>query len=253
MFKLLALLATGLSAVQAYTTPGAYPAYLLPGNGFVTPGLAEQVPAGSPYTVTWDGTGLSNNIAILLLRGPADNVLPLYAIADGIPNTGSFVWTPSTDLEPDVTHYALQLIDNESSKFQWSAQFGISNPSYGSTPSSSAAPPPATSSKPYGGKPSGPPKSDMPPPPSTGYAKPTGGWSGPPPSYPETNCTTSTYATATSAPVKATSTSTLYKSTSYAAPPAASGYAGPLSNDAGRFGLNAASALIAVGAAAFLL
>jgi hypothetical protein len=216
------------------------------GNSIFTPGLDQIVPVGSPFTVTWSTGGFSNDIALVLLRGPSTNILPLYAIADGIANTGSFSWTPSADLEPDVTHYGLQIIDNASGSFQWSTQFGISNPSYGG--SSSSAPPPSTTSSKPSGKPSSPPSKsdDMPPPPP-----PSGKPSGPPPSggsYPESNCTsTYTHTSTITAPyVKTTSTS-------YAVPPVPTGYTGPLSNNAGRYAVSAAAAMIAAGAVAFLL
>ena len=48
-------------------------------------------------------------------------------LAEGAPNTGTFVWTPATDLEDDVTHYGLQLIADNTGFYQWSTQFGISN------------------------------------------------------------------------------------------------------------------------------
>ena len=42
------------------------------------------------------------------------------------------MWTPSTSLEPDVTHYGLQIIVDGTGEYQYSTQFGISNPSYNS-------------------------------------------------------------------------------------------------------------------------
>ena len=57
-------------------------------------------------------------------------MVPIACITESIPNTGKFVWTPSTSLEPDVTHYGLQIIVDGTGEYQYSTQFGISNPSY---------------------------------------------------------------------------------------------------------------------------
>ncbi|KAL2826824.1 Ser-Thr-rich glycosyl-phosphatidyl-inositol-anchored membrane family-domain-containing protein [Aspergillus cavernicola] len=120
-----------VAVATAYTTPD----YSIPpsGNPILTPGLQELVPAGQPYTITWDAT-TEGLISLVLLRGPSTNVVPLAAIAENIQNTGSYVWTPSTTLEPDVTHYGLLLVVETGANkgaYQWSTQFGIENPNYG--------------------------------------------------------------------------------------------------------------------------
>ncbi|GIK00095.1 hypothetical protein Aspvir_004110 [Aspergillus viridinutans] len=108
------------------------------GNAIVKPGLNEQVPAGKPYTIEWDPT-TTGPVSLVLLRGPSNNVLPIATLADSIPNSGSFSWTPSTSLEPDTTHYGLMLVVEGTGQYQYSTQFGISNPDYtGSTSSSSS-------------------------------------------------------------------------------------------------------------------
>jgi hypothetical protein len=72
--------------------------------------------------------------------------VPLSTIVTGIVNSGSFVWTPSSSLEADVTHYGLQLIDDVTGQYQYSTQFGISKgPECNGVVASSAA------STPYGG------------------------------------------------------------------------------------------------------
>jgi hypothetical protein len=110
----------GLAA--AYHQPVGEPT----GNPIATPGLNEIVPAGEAFEITWNPT-TTNTVSLVLLRGPSTNVQPLYAIVEGISNTGSFSWTPSTELEADVTHYGLQIIDDVNGQFQYSTQFGISN------------------------------------------------------------------------------------------------------------------------------
>jgi hypothetical protein len=84
------------------------------------------VPACKAFTITWQPT-TPNSVSLILLRGPATNVVPLGApIVTGIANSGSFVWTPSASLEADTTHYGLQLIDDITGQYQYSTQFGIS-------------------------------------------------------------------------------------------------------------------------------
>ena len=100
--------------------------------------LPQIVPAGTPFEITWDPT-TTNTVSLVLLRGPSTNVVPLYAIVEGIANTGSYSWTPSTDLEADVTHYGLEIIDDVNGQYQYSTQFGISNDYVSSSSSSSAA------------------------------------------------------------------------------------------------------------------
>ncbi|KAL4952457.1 Ser-Thr-rich glycosyl-phosphatidyl-inositol-anchored membrane family-domain-containing protein [Aspergillus filifer] len=120
-----------VAAVSAYTTPdySVGPS----GNAILTPGLNDLVTAGEKYTITWDPT-TSGDVSLVLLRGPSTNVVPMYAIAENIGNSGSFDWTPSTDLEPDTTHYGLLLVVESGPNkgaYQWSTQFGVKNTHYG--------------------------------------------------------------------------------------------------------------------------
>ncbi|KAL4810749.1 Ser-Thr-rich glycosyl-phosphatidyl-inositol-anchored membrane family-domain-containing protein [Aspergillus unguis] len=132
---------TGLiSALVAMATAYTTPDYSVgpSGNAILTPGLQEQVPAGKPYTITWDPT-TEGTVSLVLLRGPSTNVQPLYALAESIPNNGHYQWTPSTDLEADVTHYGLLLVVESGPNkgaYQWSTQFGIKNPVSGHKESS---------------------------------------------------------------------------------------------------------------------
>ncbi|KAF2711907.1 hypothetical protein K504DRAFT_489684 [Pleomassaria siparia CBS 279.74] len=95
------------------------------GNPITAP-LIEIVPACKEFTIQWTPT-TPNTVSLLLLRGPSSNVVPIGApLAEGIANSGSFKWTPSSDLEADTTHYGLQLIDDVTGQYQYSTQFGIS-------------------------------------------------------------------------------------------------------------------------------
>ncbi|KAI9673584.1 MAG: hypothetical protein M1817_002220 [Caeruleum heppii] len=134
---LLALLSGAVALSAAYTTPvGDSPV----GNAILTPAMGEPVPAGRPYTIKWDPT-TEGTVTILLLRGPSTNIKPLYPIVEKITNLGSYIWTPSTSLEADTTHYGIQIIDDESGQYQYSSQFGIKNdnPTTSSTTSSSVS------------------------------------------------------------------------------------------------------------------
>lgn len=101
-------------------------------------GLNQIVPAGVPFTITWQPTS-TGPISLVLLRGPSTNVLPIACINESIPNSGSLSWTPPTSLEPDVTHYGLQIIDDGTGDYQYSTQFGISNPAYGQSTTTSSS------------------------------------------------------------------------------------------------------------------
>ncbi|KAK5165631.1 hypothetical protein LTR04_001180 [Oleoguttula sp. CCFEE 6159] len=132
--SIFSLFAAGLATLaSAYTTPVGDPS----GNPISRPGLNEIVPVGTPYTVTWNPT-TPGTVTLVLLRGPSTNIVPLYTIAEQIPNTGAFVWTPATTLEADTTHYGIQLIVDATGQYQYTTQFGISNPSVPSSSSSSS-------------------------------------------------------------------------------------------------------------------
>lgn len=132
--KLLSVFAATLAVASAYTTPVGDPQ----GNPIYKPGLDEQVPAGQPYTITWTPT-TQDTVTLLLLQGPSNNVVPLYPIAESIDNTGTYVWTPSTDLAPGTSGYGIQLICDDTGEYQYSTQFGISNPNYTGGNSTSAS------------------------------------------------------------------------------------------------------------------
>ncbi|PKY04289.1 hypothetical protein P168DRAFT_155607 [Aspergillus campestris IBT 28561] len=111
------------------------------GNSISNPSLDEVVPAGKPYTITWKPT-TKGPVSLVLLRGPSTNVQPIATIAEQIENTGKYEWTPSTSLEPDVTHYGLLIVVENTRQYQWSTQFGISNKDFaeGSDPATKPTP-----------------------------------------------------------------------------------------------------------------
>ncbi|CZT22451.1 uncharacterized protein RCC_08321 [Ramularia collo-cygni] len=160
-FSLFSLFTAGLACMvpfaAAYTQPvGAEPK----GNPISQPGLNSLVPAGEGFTITWKPT-TEGPVTLILLKGPATNLKLESVIVEGTENDGSYTWTPSTSLEPtaDATGYGIQLIVDsgaEKGQYQYTTQFGISNPEYkesssSSSSSSSAAPSSSAASAPsYG-------------------------------------------------------------------------------------------------------
>ncbi|KAM5431794.1 hypothetical protein MferCBS31731_007707 [Microsporum ferrugineum] len=138
--KFTLLVAAFAAVVSAVTPPDVSQAPS--GNPIMTPGLDQQVPVGKPFPITWQPT-THGRVSILLLRGPSTNVRPISVIAESIENTGSFSWTPPTDLENDHTHYGIQIIVEGTGQYQYSTQFGVENhhkPSKPSKPSEPAKP-----------------------------------------------------------------------------------------------------------------
>ncbi|KAF2274434.1 uncharacterized protein EI97DRAFT_451746 [Westerdykella ornata] len=101
------------------------------GNPITRP-LNEAVEAGKPFTITWQPTEPGHTVSLLLLKGPSNNVVPVgEPIAEGIPNSGSLVWTPPAEFGPGITEttgYGIQIIDDVTGKYQYSTQFGITVP-----------------------------------------------------------------------------------------------------------------------------
>lgn len=123
-----------------------------PAGNPITRPLNEIVPACKAFTITWQPT-TTNTVSLLLLKGPSTNVVPIQTLAEGINNSGSFVWTPASTLEATTTPtgYGLQLIDDVNGQYQYSTQFGISKEDCVIVVSSSSVAPvsssaPATSS-----------------------------------------------------------------------------------------------------------
>lgn len=116
---------------------------MLQGNPISQPGLNSLVPAGEGFTITWKPT-TDGPVTLLLLKGPATNLKLESVIVEGTENDGSYVWTPSTSLEPtaDATGYGIQLIVDsgaDKGQYQYTTQFGISNPEYKEESSSSSS------------------------------------------------------------------------------------------------------------------
>ncbi|CAG8049441.1 unnamed protein product [Penicillium nalgiovense] len=132
--------ATAFSALVAVAAAYTAPDYSQnpSGNAIVSPGLDEIVPEGKTYTIKWTPT-TTGPISLVLLRGPSTNVVPLKTLAESIPNSGEFKWTPGSDLEADTTHYGLLLVVEGTGQYQYSTQFGISAAAGSGSSSSSSS------------------------------------------------------------------------------------------------------------------
>lgn len=92
----------------------------------------SRVPLADPdLQITWNPT-TQGTVTLVLLKGPSENAVPQYAIVEKTENDGSYVWTPSTDLEASegAKGYGIQLIDDATGQYQYTTQFGISNPKH---------------------------------------------------------------------------------------------------------------------------
>lgn len=102
----LAAFSPAVSAV--FTAVGESPS----GNAIYTPSLHETVPVGTAFSITWDAT-TSGNVSLQLCHGPSTDCVITKTLADNIVNSGSFSWTPTTDLEPSTTTgygYGIELV-----------------------------------------------------------------------------------------------------------------------------------------------
>ncbi|EEA21737.1 hypothetical protein TMatcc_008839 [Talaromyces marneffei ATCC 18224] len=128
--KFLAIAAGLVASVSAYTYPtpfnptasGAGPS----GNPLYTPDTTHPVTLDAPYQITWDPT-TPGPVALVLCKGPSTNCEPILTIADQVPNSGEFTWTPS-GLEPSATSaggYGIMLIDYATEAYQYTTQFGV--------------------------------------------------------------------------------------------------------------------------------
>lgn len=95
------------------------------GNPTITPATGEVVPGCKPYTLSWTPT-TPGTVSIEIISGATQGTLqPAGVVAAGIPNSGSFVWTPASALGANaVTGYKI-LVDG-SEQFQFSVPFSVS-------------------------------------------------------------------------------------------------------------------------------
>ncbi|TGZ78329.1 hypothetical protein EX30DRAFT_158753 [Ascodesmis nigricans] len=97
-------------------------------NAVLSPNTKEPVTAGSPFTITWETGNVEGTISLVLLKGPAVNIIPQFAIAQSIPNTGSYTWDVPADLEATETTeagYGIRIDIDATGNYQYSTQFGV--------------------------------------------------------------------------------------------------------------------------------
>ncbi|EFR03106.1 extracellular serine-threonine rich protein [Nannizzia gypsea CBS 118893] len=131
------LVVAALAAVASAVTPPNY-SQSPSGNPIFTPGSQELVPAGSPYTISWKPT-TQRPVSVMLLHGCPKNCMPVATLAEGIPNTGSLPWTPSTSLVGDSA-YGLLIVVEGTGEYQYSTNFGIKNDQPHNPPKHSSVP-----------------------------------------------------------------------------------------------------------------
>ncbi|KAI0610391.1 GPI anchored serine-threonine rich protein [Pyrenophora tritici-repentis] len=135
--KAIVIFFAGLAAAQKHAPVGE------PKGNPISKPLNEIVPACKPFTITWEPT-TPNTVSILLLKGPSTNVVKFGpALAEGIANSGTLSWTPSSDLEETATAqgYGIQIIDDVTGQYQYSTQFGISKKECGAASSAPVSTP----------------------------------------------------------------------------------------------------------------
>ncbi|KAL9006946.1 MAG: hypothetical protein Q9188_000322 [Gyalolechia gomerana] len=125
-FSVAAIVSASLAGFAAAQTCSTKPVGDNPSGNPISAPLNQIVKAGTPFTITWTPT-TTGTVSIVLLRGPSTNVQPIGCLVDNIANSGKFVWTPSSSLEADVTHYGIQIIVSGTGQYQYSTQFGVSN------------------------------------------------------------------------------------------------------------------------------
>ena len=216
-FSLFSLFTAGLACLVPFASAYTQPTGDAPeGNPLYTPGLNDVVPVDQEYGITWQPT-TEGTVTLLLLKGPATNLKVLYPIVEKIPNSGNYFWVPSDKLEPGDTGYGIQLIDDATGQYQYTTQFGISNPDWSGSSSSSSS----SSASPTGYTSSGSSASPSGYAQSTGTWSHTGGYAHPTGSYGHSNSTLAqpTGHYTTKKPTWHTTKAPVTQTTSYAPPP----------------------------------
>jgi len=128
-FILLVSALVGLAS--AATTDKANPVY--------NPVAGTVITAGQPYTVSWSPTA-GKTVNLILRKGSnQDNLDILEIIATNLPNTGAFLWVPSTEYKGD-TDYSIQITSETPDTSNYSARFTIKSNGKGIPPQTTLLP-----------------------------------------------------------------------------------------------------------------
>jgi hypothetical protein len=76
-------------------------------NPIIKPDGKEPILAGHTFTIEWKPT-TEGTITLTLRQGPSTNLNTLGVIADKVPNSGTYEWTPDASL-PSGDNYAIMI------------------------------------------------------------------------------------------------------------------------------------------------
>lgn len=93
-------------------------------NPIVSPSNGQVVNVPKAIDITWTPTS-SGNVNLILRKGGSTDLTTVATIATGIANSGTYKWTPSSDLST-FTGYTIQIVDaSDSTKSNYSPYFTI--------------------------------------------------------------------------------------------------------------------------------
>ncbi|KAK6496192.1 hypothetical protein TWF481_002216 [Arthrobotrys musiformis] len=97
-------------------------------NAITAPVAGDVITAGQPYSIKW--TNIKGNlVTITLIDGPANRVVPVTEIANGVSNTGVYTWSVPDDL-PASSTYAIRITyNNNPADYNYSDRFTFENES----------------------------------------------------------------------------------------------------------------------------
>ncbi|KAF2427522.1 hypothetical protein EJ08DRAFT_680898 [Tothia fuscella] len=98
--------------------------------------LAGSISAGAPVTIKWQ-PNTQGTISLQLRWGAAQNLEQGTTIVSGIPNSGSYTWTPPKELKAGAD-YAIQITDS-TGQTNYSPQFSIASTGNGLSATSTAS------------------------------------------------------------------------------------------------------------------
>ena len=91
-------------------------------NAFKTPTGGWQVTAGEPITLEWTPT-TDSTVSLVLRNGAASDLNQGVTIASNLQNSGSYTWTPASNL-PRRSDYVIEIVDDsDSSQVNYSPPF----------------------------------------------------------------------------------------------------------------------------------
>ncbi|KAF2151746.1 hypothetical protein K461DRAFT_268877 [Myriangium duriaei CBS 260.36] len=146
-FSTFALFTAGLAAFAPAVSALVVPGGSNPTAGAVTaPDSTSSVTAGQSFKVQWnssDSAVCGDKVDLVLLYGPSPAQMNAQDyIVQGIANSGSYDWTPSTGLKAsdDTNKYGIELICQSTKAYQYTTRFQIANKNPTSSSASASSP-----------------------------------------------------------------------------------------------------------------